>query len=78
MNISIKDFFRPPADAKIDQKFIIFLVILSFLTLGGLFIYDKFWGFKGIQSVDYEKKASNTIKVQTGVRSGDSWGASSK
>jgi len=51
-------FLNFSTKSEVNAKFIIILIIASFLIVGGLFAYDHWWGYKATLRKMEEKKTS--------------------
>lgn len=66
-------FLNISRESKVNSKFILILVITAFIIIGGLFVYDHWWGAKRVLIEEKEK-----IKVEIGTAEKEEWGAMKK
>jgi len=66
-------FLNISKKSEANSKFIVILIIFSFLIVGGLFAYDRWWGTKKVLIKEKEK-----IKIEIGTAPKDDWGAMKK
>ena len=71
-------FLNISKKSEVNSKFIVILIIFSFLIVGGLFAYDRWWGTKGVSTKFLELEKKERIKVETGTAPKDDWGAMKK
>lgn len=67
-------FLNISKKSEVNPKFILILVIIAFIIVGGIFAYDHWWKAKGIPFIkSLERKEK--IKVETGTAEKEEWGA---
>jgi len=58
--------------SEINSKFILILIIISFIIIGGIFAYERWWAPKEISPT---KSKLEERKIDTGTAEKENWGA---
>ena len=56
-------FLNISKKSEVNSKFILILVIIAFIIIGGLFAYEHWWGTKGILPAKSTEERVSRVKV---------------